>query len=334
MDLINRYIYAVTRRLPDKKKGDIKRELRSIIDDMLEQYSGQQPRAEKVKLVLQELGNPEILANNYRATKQYLIGPQLFSTYLTVLKIVLSAVFIGVSIAAIVSNVMAKDPSLGQAIISYIGMVFDGMLQGFTWVTIGFALAERQGVKLTEADSSADWSLEDLPQIPQKKATIPRSEPITGIIFSTLFLIIFWSSLNFFGFGFFSEEASIKIVPIFNPVVIGTFKWLLIASLIIGIAKETLKLIAGRWTLKLALVVVGLSLVSMVLAAIFLTNPDIWNANFVSEVVGKADIDANLVGVIWNQVTKNIIFVVIIAFILEAATALYKGFKASGEQPR
>ena len=61
MNLIDKYIQEVTRRLPEKNRKDIALELRSTIEDMLpKQYS-----EEEVKEVLKELGNPAILANGY-----------------------------------------------------------------------------------------------------------------------------------------------------------------------------------------------------------------------------------------------------------------------------
>lgn len=37
MELIDRYIYAVTKKLPQKQREDIEKELRTLIDDMLEE---------------------------------------------------------------------------------------------------------------------------------------------------------------------------------------------------------------------------------------------------------------------------------------------------------
>jgi len=328
MELINRYIYAVTRRLPDTKRGDIEKELLSIIDDMLEQNQGPEPREKKIIKVLQELGDPDILADNYREAKRYLIGPQLFNKYLMVLKIVLGAVFIGLSIATLVSSIF-QEQNIAQITGTYIGSVFAGLMQAFAWVTLGFAIAEQRGVKLTEADSEGnEWSIADLPQIPVKQAAIPRSESIAAIIFSTLFLILFWSAVHLIGIGSFTEEAGLVIVPIFNLDLIETMRWLVVASFIVGIVKETLKLIIGRWSFRLALMIAGLSLVSLVLSIVFLTNPGIWNPNFIAEFSGHVDINFD-VARLWSLVTRNIVFVVILGFLIETATVLYKGLKYS-----
>lgn len=329
MELINRYIYAVTHRLPVKKRQDIGEELRSIIDDMLEQHQGGETQAEKISKVLEELGNPEILAENYRGAKQYFIGPELYSTYLMVLKIMLGAVFIGISIAALVGGILTKEQTITATIGSYIGTLFAGLMQGFAWVTIGFAIAEYHGAKIPQAeDGTKEWSVADLPDIPDKKAVIPHSESIAGIIFTTLFLILFWSALHLIGIGYFTEETGLVIVPVFNLNMAGTIRWLVGASFIVGITKETLKLIFGRWSLKLALLVVGLSLISLILAIVFLSNPDIWNPNFIAEYSNHVDLNFDITR-IWKLVTQKFVIFVTIAFLIEIVTVLYKGIKHS-----
>ncbi|MFF2157255.1 permease prefix domain 1-containing protein [Paenibacillus chitinolyticus] len=63
MEIIDRYIYAVTQRLPEQQRDDIKRELQSLIEDMLEERmpTGQASK-EDVESVLLELGPPNELA--------------------------------------------------------------------------------------------------------------------------------------------------------------------------------------------------------------------------------------------------------------------------------
>jgi hypothetical protein len=98
MEVIDRYIYAVTQRLPEQQREDIKRELQSLIEDMLEErISTGQASKEDVESVLLELGHPNELAVKYRGNERYLIGPMLIDTYLTTLKIVLASIIIGLT---------------------------------------------------------------------------------------------------------------------------------------------------------------------------------------------------------------------------------------------
>lgn len=42
MDLINRYIYAVTQKLPESQRADIEKELQGLVEDMLEDQGSRQ----------------------------------------------------------------------------------------------------------------------------------------------------------------------------------------------------------------------------------------------------------------------------------------------------
>jgi len=82
MNLIDLYIYEVTRRLPEKNREDIALELRSTIEDMLPEHY----KEEEVKAVLTKLGNPAILANSYRDQPMYLIVSKEFAKHLLLKK--------------------------------------------------------------------------------------------------------------------------------------------------------------------------------------------------------------------------------------------------------
>src|SRR5690242_9783889 len=106
-ELVKRYIYAVTRKLPEAQRADIAKELGGLIEDMLEDHTQGRPATEKdVEAVLLKLGSPDELANKYRGGKGYLIGPEIYSTYIMVLKIVLGAVGIAMFVVFLIQTVM------------------------------------------------------------------------------------------------------------------------------------------------------------------------------------------------------------------------------------
>ena len=90
MSLVDRYVSEVGKNLPRKTHSDIEAEIRSLIDDMLEDRSKQEGRVldeDMIVDVLKELGSPENMAASYQGEK-YLIGPRLYPTFILVLKIV------------------------------------------------------------------------------------------------------------------------------------------------------------------------------------------------------------------------------------------------------
>jgi hypothetical protein len=68
--MIERYLYDVTKRLPEDIREDVRIELRSNIEDML----SDDPNDEEIERVLLELGSPAKLAVKYHPNPRYLIS--------------------------------------------------------------------------------------------------------------------------------------------------------------------------------------------------------------------------------------------------------------------
>ncbi len=97
MNQIDRYVYAVTRYLPEDIRADVSKELYSNIEDMLPEEATDQ----EIKQVLLKFGSPSKLASEYNPKKRYLVGPVFYDQYISILKMVVGiciAVFIGISI--------------------------------------------------------------------------------------------------------------------------------------------------------------------------------------------------------------------------------------------
>jgi len=94
MNLVDRYVNEVGRRLPRKQREDVKMELRSTLEDSLEDRVDGEPSEEDVEAVLIEFGSPEKVAASYQPSGQYLVGPDMFPFF----KIVIGAVLLAVSI--------------------------------------------------------------------------------------------------------------------------------------------------------------------------------------------------------------------------------------------
>jgi hypothetical protein len=129
MDLVKRYIYAVTSRLPASQRDEIERELQSNIEDMLEERTGGgEASKQDVEAVLLALGSPETLADQYRGHRRYLIGPEYYASYLTVLKLVLVVVGIVVTVTFAIQWIMEPSGLLAQ-----IGEVVGSLVMGTAW---------------------------------------------------------------------------------------------------------------------------------------------------------------------------------------------------------
>ena len=167
-NLIERYVYDVARRLPEKDREDVKKELRANIYDMLPEGMGD----EAVKKVLYELGSPASLAEKYRTRPRYLISPAYFDEYVNALKWILPLV--GVLVMLIGFAVGAFDaaksgstsvPFVISGVISQgVSMGVSAAFQALVWTTIGFVIAEHSGEKKPKVGEHG-WRVEDLPEV-------------------------------------------------------------------------------------------------------------------------------------------------------------------------
>ncbi|HKY55046.1 MAG TPA: permease prefix domain 1-containing protein [Anaerolineales bacterium] len=137
MNLIERYIAAVGRYLPEKERGDIEAEIRSMLEDMIDernQQTGKPVHDEVVVAVLEELGDPKLLAQKYAPAKRYLIGPDWYEAYVETLKRVLATALPAVAIVTF-SLALAPDRSdVTAAVEQAFGRVIDVAIGILFWV--------------------------------------------------------------------------------------------------------------------------------------------------------------------------------------------------------
>jgi len=327
MNLIDRYVYAVTKGLPQKQREDIGKELRTLIDDMLEQHQGDESYEKKVERVLLGLGDPELLAESYRESKRYLIGPQNFENYIFILKIVMGAVFLGISIATVVGSFFDVQEGVISIFASYITTLLSALMQGFAWVTAAFAIAEYNGIKLLDKeDMKGEWSIAELPEVPQKEAVISKEEVVFSILFSTTFIGILGFAPHIVAAYINNGVGGTMIIPVFNLAIISQFKMLLVAIFVLEVIKEAIKLYYGRWTLKVSIPLTVISIATTIITVSIFANSNIWNANFPFEVMKHLDINI-AVSSFWSSFRTGFIIIVILSTLIEISTSLYKGIK-------
>ena len=104
-DIVERYIYDVTRRVPEKQRQDIRLELTSLIEDMCEEEGA------TVEEVLEKLGSPAEFAKRYRDENNYIIGPDYYDNYIWVLKIGAIAIAISSIISAVPRSITRRSPT-------------------------------------------------------------------------------------------------------------------------------------------------------------------------------------------------------------------------------
>ena len=340
-ELIERYLYDVIRRLPEKQKKDIEQELRSLIDDMIEEQSESgESREQCVKTVLTELGSPAKLARSYRNENNALISGEYFDNYCYILKIVLICTAIGLLISNVVSAVihvieMENVPSVLWNDMLNIGMLPSALIQVFGWITLGYAVLERSHVKINT--DTKTWSLDKLPDIPYKKSMISRGDCAVGIAFSILLgsLLLFVPQL----FGVWIQQDGIMTaIPFFNLAVWKQALPLCMVSIGLGIIDELVKLISRVYTYTVMTVTIITNLVSYGLIVFIFKAYPIMNPNFNTELESIADISSTAnekIRIYFNTDFSNNIFLILMLLIyaVEIGITVYRTLRYSKATP-
>ncbi|NLT12456.1 MAG: hypothetical protein GXY06_08615 [Clostridiaceae bacterium] len=302
-ELTERYIYQVIRRLPKAQREDVAMELRELISDMADEKGS-------VEAALIALGDPAEFAKKYTGDSNFLIGPNYYATYLTVLKIALMCTAISVFVIVLLQTVFEgysaseiADLSDGiqigaRAFSKSLGSMISSVIGVFGSVTLVFAIMERQKVDLDEVKekewTTADlagkptgerhaWTPDQLTSVPSKKALLPRSESIVDIVFSIVLAALFIFAPQIFGMIWINDDLVME-VSVFN-----LDKWNIILpffliSLAIGLVDAILKLIIGRYNIKVMVSTIITALVQSLIAIITLKVLPIWNPDFGNEL--------------------------------------------------
>ncbi len=264
---IERYIHAVTKRLPEASRLDVREELHSLIYNMLPEN----PTETEVEAVLISLGSPMNLAYQYQEEKRYLISPQFFNDYLNVLKIVTTIIF---SIQILTGTIDSIFNLVSTTLLSMVAEVISNMLGGLLGnLAIGFSLvtivfwAYQYGVQKGEVQ----WEVKDLPEIPKSKSRkISRFETSIELVFQVVFSIV---SINFF----LSYLDLLQIttvegsrIPILTESVVNAFIPYFIAAASFGFTVILIKLYVGEWRYIVTLLYTGYELVSSLVIVLFI----------------------------------------------------------------
>ncbi len=325
-DLVERYIYAVTKKLPYKTREDVAKELHTLIDDMLKERCGEIIPTEKdIKVVLTELGTPTELYEQYAGDgKKCLIGPNYYHTYLFVLKLVLLCEAVGLTIATVVSAVVnGQDLIWYQAFWQWLGMLFSGTISAFGFVTALFAFFEYKEISL-DTNSGFD----DLPPVPKKEETISKGDSIFGIVISVIFLVVFLFCPEIFTCGVING----KMIPIFSTEVIKNTWYILLVFSGLGITRDVVKLVEGKYTKRVMLTTVVTDILSAICTVWWLTNKDIVNPEFVSGVSALFEGDSAFIANVFANFQYFFMGVILFALLLDCVITIVKWAKYSVEK--
>lgn len=194
MELVQRYIAAVQRELPEDKRDEIGRELNANIMDQLDVLAAQQGKlnAAEVAAILKQMGHPRTVAQQF-VPPQPLISPGYMPLYKNTLFMVL-----GILLLLQVVDATAAWLGSDMSFVLYMKRLLSGytedVLLGFTSITLAFWLMSRHK-PAANSQCEQHWQPEQLPAVGPHWQHIPLSDIFTDLATYLFLLIVIWYPL-------------------------------------------------------------------------------------------------------------------------------------------
>ena len=333
MNLIDKYIAEVGKHLPRKNRSDIEAEIRSTLEDMLdERMPGDGPADEAtVMALLKEYGSPREVADKYK-THPYLIGPRLFPIFEMVIKIVFTVVavvsLIGLGVA--IAKTGLTGPEFASTLTEWLGGLFTGLISAFGNIVLVFAIIERtQAANELEKDFK-EWDPKELQSEPDPDK-IDMPDHIATIIFTTLGLVVLNLYPNLLSFRFMNGTDWISF-PLLTESFFRFLPWINVMGLL-QIVFSGLMLSQRNWTPVTRLVEIAVEVASMVLTIVILRTPGIFGLT--PEVLTSFGITeaANELSRLFNFIPTIIIVIVVVATAVKVGKTLLRIFAYKSNSP-
>ncbi|MFD1177594.1 hypothetical protein ACFQ3W_14970 [Paenibacillus puldeungensis] len=333
MNLIELYIEEVVRRLPERSRDDIALELRSTIEDMLPDGYGE----EEVKQALTKLGDPAVLASEYKDQPMYLIGPRYYAYYIQLLKIILPIVAAVTLISLIADQLLSYSgnpvnvTNLTALVEKAVWGMVEAGVQSVFWITLVVVILERSGSGgLASAKGSRkEWTPDDLKNvryIPKEKV-IPKKEVFYGLLWTAIFGCVYFNADRLLGI-YENGGAGLKLTaPVFNQDVLLSYWPSIVLILALGVALGVYKWIVGKWNFPIAVLNAATHGVTLVLLAEMISHPQLFSPVFLrkmEDIFGLTSLSDGSLS------SYSFFWVVVIAFLIGAVVDAYQGFRKAG----
>ena len=321
MELQERYIAAGLKHIPPTEKDGVEKAMRRIIAERLQERGNASEETERE--VLRGLGSPRLLAEKQLKEPPHLIGPELYGTYMLIVKIVMTVAVIGTLIGNTVDFIVN-----GETILRYIAQSFAAAIGvaigAFGWVTLVFAIMERTAKQKILTEIQEDWSLADLPEkeVPQKPFN--KVGVIIGIIFTVLFIILVNQYSQLLGFYYTLDGSIQEMIPMLNQEVFRSYLPYINGMLVLQLLFSASKLVFRKWTYPVATANLILNVLSFVLLWFILQDTAILNPELVTKI-GEATDGQRVLNTAFNSIKAVFLFI----FLLDSFEGFHDAYKNS-----
>jgi len=265
--LTDRYVWAVTRLLPERQRAEIELELRSSIADMIE--GGRTEAA-----VLTELGDPGHLAAGYAERPRYLIGPDEFPEYLRNLKLIAAVAIPGLAFLAAIGAIIEDDAGAGELVGVVLSSMFTIAVHVGFWVTLFYAVRARV--------QHEPWTLDSLPDAPQDQRVA-----LSDTVFEVVMVVVSVGAILWDRTGRLHDGDG-DGVPFLEPSLWDGWIHVVIGLLVAGGVVALLAHRAGRWTTRLAAADVGVNVALLAVIGWLAIDDRLVNPRFLEVLADRA----------------------------------------------
>ena len=338
-NLIDTYVSEVGRRLPRKTRADIEAEIRSILQDMLEERSqktGKPVDDEMTFEVLKAYGAPDKVAATYLG-ERYLIGPRLYPIFMTVVRIALmvTGILAAIGLGIVLYQAALTPWNLLEIIIKNIANFVSSAFTVLGNIVMIFAIIEwalfQAGEKLDlkGMPKEKEWDPHSLVNL-SKPNQVKMGETIVEIVGCFVAIVIFNFYPQIIGVWFGSNGSwyvgvgSLTVTPLLSKTF---FHFVPYLTLVWGftIVLNIFLLRMGHWNAVTRISLIGLKIVNIVIAAAMLGVPSLLAITSVSLTTALGDAQAaRTLMTLLSQIVRVALWLTIIGNSIEIIRAAYR----------
>lgn len=290
--LVDRYVHAATRSLPEDQRDDVADELRASIADRVESLRLEQPgldEEEAERTAVAELGDPDRLAAEYAGRPLYVVGPGLYPAWTRTLRTLLLVVLPIVVAVDVIAGVALEEKGFGDLVGSAVVTLLQVGVHIAFWTTLVFFIMERTLTPEQATESTGGpWTPDKLPDLPRDRTSL--NELIAGTVFAVLI-----------GAALVAQHVLSPVrengerIPVLDPDLWSFWLPLILALLVVEIGFQVVVHRVG-WTTQLAVANVVLGTLSSAPWVFLAATDRLFNPAAVTALQREVDVDPGMAG--------------------------------------
>ena len=224
MELVERYVAAVQRELPEAKRQEIGRELNANIMDQLDALKEQQGQLsdDDVAVVLKQMGRPRTVAYQFVPPKP-LVAAEDMPLLKHTLYMVLGVLFVLQVVGATTHWLGSSDGNLIRFLLQLAAGFMADACFAFTAIVLSFAAVNGTGHKLGNCPGK-DWSPKNLPKADIGWQHISLTDIFSDLATCLFLLVVIWyplwmSPAEFAARSVTFTDTALMMLQWFSPVI-------------------------------------------------------------------------------------------------------------------